>query len=159
MSDGSIVVDMFYPHPISAVWSALTRPEALAEWLMPNDFEPRVGHHFTFHTRPDQYWDGVVYCEVIALERPRRLVYTWQNKTSSLDTLVTFTLEPAEGGTRLRLEHAGFDKNGQAGLTIRDMMASGWNSKILRERLPALLDREADQAQASPAGEPKEQTA
>ncbi len=159
MSDGSIVIEMFYPHPIGAVWSALTRAEALAEWLMPNDFEPRVGHHFTFRTRPDQYWDGTVYCEVVALEQPRWMAYTWQNKTSSLDTLVTFTLEPAEGGTRLRLEHSGFEKTGQAGLTIRDMLASGWNSKILRERLPALLDREAGQPGQAKAHARREQTA
>ena len=54
--------------------------------------------------------------------------------------LVTFSLQPAEGGTNLRLEHTGFASAGQAGLTIRDMLGKGWNSRVLREKLPALLN-------------------
>ncbi|HLY25432.1 MAG TPA: SRPBCC domain-containing protein, partial [Aggregatilineales bacterium] len=69
---------------------------------------------------------------------------TWQG--NGLDTLVTFTIEPTEGGTRLRLEHAGFAKSGKIGLTVRDLLASGWNSRILRERLPALLAQRAHSA-------------
>ena len=41
-----------YPHPPDRVWTALTSSEALAAWLMPNDFEARAGHQFTFRTRP-----------------------------------------------------------------------------------------------------------
>ncbi len=44
--DASVV----YPHPVDRVWEALTSSEALAAWLMPNDFKPAVGHHFTFRT-------------------------------------------------------------------------------------------------------------
>ena len=32
-----------YPHSIERVWRALTCRDALAQWLMPNDFEPVVG--------------------------------------------------------------------------------------------------------------------
>lgn len=35
-----------------AVWRSLTDSAALAEWMYPNDFEPRVGHHFTFRVPP-----------------------------------------------------------------------------------------------------------
>jgi uncharacterized protein YndB with AHSA1/START domain len=139
MTEDSIVIDMFYPQAVEQVWAALTSADALGAWLMPNDFEPRVGHHFTFHTTPDQYWDGTVYCEVVAPERPRRVAYTWQNQAGRLDTLVTFTLEAADSGTHLRLEHSGFEKSGKAGLTVRDMLASGWNSRVLRERLAEYL--------------------
>src|SRR5580692_3749913 len=41
-----------YRHPIERVWAALTSSEALAAWLMPNDFVPEVGHRFTLRTRP-----------------------------------------------------------------------------------------------------------
>jgi len=137
MTADSIVIEMFYPHPVTDVWAALTSSEAMAAWLMPNDFEPRVGHRFTFRTTPDSNWNGIVNCEVVALDRPRRVAYTWRG--NGLDTLVTFTIEPVEGGTQLRLEHAGFEKGGKVGLTVRDLLASGWNSRILRERLPAFL--------------------
>lgn len=140
----SIVIEMVYPHPVSEVWAALTNPEALGVWLMPNDFEPRVGHRFTFHTTPDSNWNGIVNCEVVALDHQKRIAYTW--KGNGLDTLVTFNIEPAEGGTRLRLEHAGFSKSGQMGYSVRDLLASGWNSRILRERLPALLAQRAHSA-------------
>ena len=62
-----IVVDTVYEHAIDRVWAALTSAEALAAWLMPNDFRPEVGHHFTFRTRPAPGFDGIVRCEVLAM--------------------------------------------------------------------------------------------
>jgi hypothetical protein len=35
------------------LWQALTDRSALAEWMYPNDFEPRVGHCFTFRVPPN----------------------------------------------------------------------------------------------------------
>ena len=141
MSDDAIVIEMVYPHPVARVWRALTNSEALAAWLMPNDFEPCLGHAFTFRAVPQEGWNGVVHCRVTELDEPHRVAYTWRGGDGLLDTLVTFTLEPLAEGTRLRLEHTGFAAGGPAGLTIRDILASGWDSKLLREQLPALLER------------------
>jgi uncharacterized protein YndB with AHSA1/START domain len=138
MSSDSIVHEMVYPHPIWTVWKALTSSEALAAWLMPNDFVAEVGHRFTFRTQPQQTWNGIVECQVVELEAPYKLAYTWRGGPL-LNTLVTFTLEAQAGQTRLRLEHSGFAAGGPAGLSIRDLLDSGWGSKLLRERLPALL--------------------
>jgi len=137
----TIVIEVVYPHPIERVWHALTDREALGVWLMPNDFAPRVGHRFIFQTTPQDGWNGIVHCRVTAIAAPRRVAYTWRGGDGALETLVTFTLEPAAEGTRLRLEHTGFAAGGPAGRTIRDILASGWDSKLLRERLPALLER------------------
>lgn len=41
--------------------------------------------------------------------------------------------------TRLRLEHSGFAAGGAPAISIRDLLDSGWGSKLLREQLPALL--------------------
>jgi uncharacterized protein YndB with AHSA1/START domain len=149
----TIVIDMFYPQPVGQVWAALTSSQALEAWLMPNDFEPRLGHRFTFHTTPDQSWDGIVHCEIVALDRLRRIAYTWRSPSSHLDTLVTFTIEPAEGGTHLRLEHSGFASGGKAGLTVRDLLASGWKSRVLPERLAAYLDEQAPRDTLSPVND------
>jgi uncharacterized protein YndB with AHSA1/START domain len=54
-----------YPHPVERVWAALTSSDALAVWLMPNDFKPVVGHRFTFRTKPAPGFDGIVHCEVL----------------------------------------------------------------------------------------------
>ncbi len=68
--------EVLYPHPPERVWRALTDRRMLAEWLMPNDFEPRLGHRFTFRTDPAPGFDGTVRCQVIELDEPRRLSYT-----------------------------------------------------------------------------------
>jgi uncharacterized protein YndB with AHSA1/START domain len=143
-TDDSIVLEMLYPYPIELVWQALTSSEALAEWLMPNDFAPRLGHHFTFQTAPRHGWNGLVQCQVVALEPPQRVAYTWRADTT-LDTLVTFTLTPIEHHTQLRLEHTGFAATGATGLQVRDLLNQGWRSHILRKQLPALLARLAEQ--------------
>lgn len=161
MSDATagdtIVIEMTYPHPVERVWRALTSRDALAVWLMPNDFEPRVGHAFTFRSTPDHRWSGIVHCRVTVLDPPYRVTYTWQGAGGDLpETLVTFTLTPQGPATRLRLEHSGFAASGPRSLTVRDILASGWSSKILRERLPALLDAWAAQEQdAQEKGTPK----
>jgi uncharacterized protein YndB with AHSA1/START domain len=111
----SIIVERRLPHAPEKVWRALTEAELLGKWLMSNDFRPVVGHRFTFKAKPMGDWDGTVQCEVLACEPNRLLRYSWiggaaSNKTygSRLDSTVTFTLTPVDGGTLLRMEHAGF---------------------------------------------------
>lgn len=105
----SITHDIYLPHSPERVWKALTDHAAIAQWLMPNDFEPRLGHHFTFSTNPmpGLNFDGICHCEVTELDQPRLLAYTWTG--GSLNTLVTYRLEREGDGTRLYFEHSGFD--------------------------------------------------
>lgn len=78
MTEAAIRTEMFCRHPPDRVWRALTDPKALGTWLMPNDFVPELGHRFTFRTRPiPPYFDGIVHCEVIELDPPKSLAYTW----------------------------------------------------------------------------------
>lgn len=109
---GSIRREIFLPHSPEHVWRALTDSERLAEWLMPNDFEPRIGHRFTFRTQPNPRagFDGVVHCEVVECSPPSRLAYSWA--AGPLDSRVSYRLEPEAEGTRLFLEHSGFDPAG-----------------------------------------------
>jgi uncharacterized protein YndB with AHSA1/START domain len=127
----SIVIERRLAHPPDKVWRVLTEGPLLAQWLMANDFRPEVGHRFTFKAKPMGDWDGTVRCEVLACEPNRLLRYSWiggsaSNKTygSVLDSTVTFTLTPVEGGTNLKVEHAGFrsPENDAA----YDAMSSGW---------------------------------
>ena len=74
----AIRTDSFFPHPPEKVWRALTDPELLASWLMPNDFAPAAGHKFRFRSRPMGDWDGVVDCEVLEIEPHRILRYSWE---------------------------------------------------------------------------------
>lgn len=101
-----VKLEVFYPHPPERVWRILTNRRALADWLMDNDFEPCLGCKFQFHN-PLLPGLAVIDCEVIALDAPKRLVYTWQERQMSYPSIVTWTLEPVPGGTQLRLEHRG----------------------------------------------------
>ena len=136
MSD--IVLDAVYPHPPERVWRALTTPDELAAWLMPNDFAPVVGHKFQFNVGPQWGWRGFVDCEVLEVDEPRRLSYTWQGDPKHPPTIVTWTLEPIPTGTRLRLVHSEF--RGFRGWFLKSIMGSGWKG-MLNKALPQVLGR------------------
>ncbi|HKV55894.1 MAG TPA: SRPBCC domain-containing protein [Candidatus Binataceae bacterium] len=123
-----------YPHPIEKVWRALTEPAALASWLMPNDFEARVGKRFTFRNEPQPGWRGRVDCEVIALEPPVRMVWSWLGTDEGDPTQVEFRLEAVEGGTRLTLAHTG-----ATAPAMKERLGAGWPRRLaqLRVDLPS----------------------
>jgi uncharacterized protein YndB with AHSA1/START domain len=130
--------EITYPYSPEKVWRALTDPQAIAQWLMKNNFEPRVGHKFQFRVEPrPRGWSGIVDCEVLEADPPRRLVYSWCG--SGLDTIVSWTLERVADDTRVRLEHTGF--RGLRGWMVSRMLGKGWNSKILTQNIPTLLAR------------------
>ena len=134
----NLVLERVYPYSPDHLWAALTDPAALSEWLMETDFQPFEGHRFQFRTKPAPGFDGVIQCEVIEVSQPYRLVYTWQGGPLKKPTVVTWTLDAVGGGTRLRLEHTGFE--GAAGILISFVLGSGWH-RILNQNLPALLSQ------------------
>jgi len=129
-----------YPHPPERVWTALTDPKALAQWLMPNDFEPTVGHRFQFRTEPAPGFDGIVHCEVLEVEAPTRLRYTWRG--GPVDTVVTYELSAtADGGTELRFSQTGF--SGLRSVLVSFILGSGFK-KMVKTTLPRVLQTLAD---------------
>lgn len=92
------------------VWRMLTEPKLLERWIMANDMEPEVGRKFQFHREPIGGWDGVVHCEVLELDAPKRLAYAWNvGGGMGLETVVTWTLTKTATGTKLELVHSGFE--------------------------------------------------
>ncbi len=97
----SIQREILIPQPREQVWRALTDSATLAEWMFPNDFEPRVGHQFTFHVPPHPKinFDGlVVRCEVLECEPPSWLAFSWSAGGPVENTRVSFRLEPDDAG-------------------------------------------------------------
>lgn len=124
----SIVVERLMAQPAEKIWRALTESALVAEWLMQNDFEPRVGHRFSFRAKPiPNMWNGVADCEVLEIEPLRRLVYSWnasgEEAADGLRTIVTWTLEPEADGVRVRMEQAGFQPKDEGGFRA---MGGGW---------------------------------
>jgi uncharacterized protein YndB with AHSA1/START domain len=102
----AVRLDAVYPHPPERVWRALTDPAEVARWLPSGDFRPRLGHRFTLRDGRR----GLVRAEVVALEHARRLGYTWRRPgADEPPSLVTWTLQPVDGGaaTRVRVTHTG----------------------------------------------------
>ena len=104
----SVVVEREFSHAPEKLWRALTQPHLMEEWLMKNDFAPKVGHKFNLRGE----WGGVLDCEVLTIEPNRSLSYTWdfahEDQAYALKSVVTFTLTPNGVGTHLRVEQAGF---------------------------------------------------
>jgi uncharacterized protein YndB with AHSA1/START domain len=138
----AIVIEDFLPHSPELVWRAITDPAYLDRWMMKNDFQPVVGHRFTFQAQPMGDWNGIVECEVLECDPPRKLAYTWVGGSSNnsdygtaLDSVLTITLAAAEGGTKFKLVHDGFrSPQNDFGFTA---MSSGWGSLV--KRIDALL--------------------
>ncbi|MEU4078003.1 SRPBCC family protein [Streptomyces venezuelae] len=122
----TIHCDQFIAHPPQAVWRALTDPELHARWWAAGDVRAEVGHRFTL----DMGQWGRQECEVLAVEPERLLSYSFA--PGSLDTTITWRLEPEGTGTRLFLDHAGFDLDSPLGKAAFEGMGRGW---------PALLRR------------------
>jgi uncharacterized protein YndB with AHSA1/START domain len=147
-----IVVDEVFPHAPEIIWKALTTAELIGRWLMmPTGFEPTKGKHFTFQTTPAGEWDGVIHCQVLEVTPNERLVFAWKGGHegnaqygSRLETIVTWSLARADGGTRLQLVHSGFrlPKNNVA----FKRMSEGWPKvfekidAIVNERDPTAAD-------------------
>lgn len=128
-------VEDFLPQPPAAVWRALTTPELLAQWLMPNDFEPRTGHRFHFRTDPipAARFTGVIACEVLDLRESELLVISWSDAggDNDMSTTVTFRLAAHDGGTRLTIVQAGYRPDHQGDQMARTIMGGGWSGRIL----------------------------
>ncbi|WP_219416358.1 SRPBCC family protein [Pseudonocardia nigra] len=132
----AIHVDQFLPHPPERVWQALVDPDLLSAWFMPTDFAPVVGHRFTFRARPIEAvgFSGVVQCEVLEIREGELVRFSWADpeRPDGLDSTVTWTLHPEGRGTRLFLEHRGFDPDDPVQQLSRTIMNGGWRSHVVR---------------------------
>jgi uncharacterized protein YndB with AHSA1/START domain len=129
----------FFNQPPQEVWEYLTKPELLEQWLMKTDFQPIVGHKFSFMTKPNDAcgYDKIIDCQVLEIEPFTKISYAWKghanNGKYSFDSKVIWTLIPLEGGTELQLVHNGFK-------ILEDFVAhnNGWT--VIGNRLLELLN-------------------
>ena len=127
----AVVVERRVPHSLDKVWRALTQAPLLEDWLMANDFEPRVGHRFTFRMPGMPGWNGVTDCEVLSVVPHEELSYTWnasgEEAATGIRTVVKWTLEAFDGGVLVRMEQSGFREQDQ-----RNFMGAkyGWERNL-----------------------------
>ena len=127
----TVVVERRLAHPLDKVWRALTQAPLLEDWLMANDFQPRVGHRFTFHMAPMPGWNGVPDCEVLTVVPHEELSYTWNasgdEAATGLRTVVKWTLAQLDDAVLVRMEQSGFREQDQ-----RNFMGAkyGWERNL-----------------------------
>ncbi len=132
----AIAFEVSLRHSPRKVWRALTEPALLSQWLLPM-VEPKPefarGDAFAFRAPPQPNWDGMVNCRVLEIEPQRKLSYSWV--VGSIDTVVTFTLEPTPTGTQLLLVQSGFTREQKVNF---GGARYGW--RLMGARLVELLD-------------------
>ena len=88
----TLVIEKEFAHPPEKVWRALTQGALIKEWLMDNDFQPVVGHKFSFRATPVGTWSGVIESQVLVVEPNQKLSYSWG--TLGVDTAVASACAP-----------------------------------------------------------------
>src|SRR6187402_1540525 len=122
------------------VWAAITEPELMMQWWGPDagptlraEADVRPGGRFSIVFRllnGDEHNPTGVYREVIFA---KKLVFTWEwPEMPERESLVTFRLEPFEGGTQLTLTHERLPDE-----PARQSHEAGWNG--LLDKLPVFL--------------------
>ena len=112
----NLVFEEIFPCPLERLWRAITSPDELSRWLMPNDFAPMLGHRFHF--------------EVRELDPPHRMRWSWRVRNPDAETEVLFELDSTldstmEKRTRLRLRHTGLPDD-----RLAELFANGWPGKL-----------------------------
>jgi uncharacterized protein YndB with AHSA1/START domain len=91
-------------------------------------FEPRVGGRIFERTPAGVEVDWGV---VTAWEPPRRLAYSWHIRADRADaTDVEITFVGEGGGTRVDVEHRGWERLGARGSGWRDANRGGWEGVL-----------------------------
>jgi uncharacterized protein YndB with AHSA1/START domain len=119
--------------PAARVWEHITDPKKIAGWLMPNDFEARVGSEFSLDCKEQ----GTISCVVKELVPLQKLVYSFKSKATKIETLVTITLAAEGKRTRVTLIHSGWDRLPPGEQGVADAFEGGWGGalKKLQEQI------------------------
>jgi uncharacterized protein YndB with AHSA1/START domain len=108
--------EVIYPQPIERVWSALTEADQLQKWFGSRTAEIDLRPGGMMHLA----WEGMAARALVETVNPvTRFSWRWKpggifdDTTRPLAeqeplTLVEFTLEPVEHGTRVRMVESGF---------------------------------------------------
>jgi uncharacterized protein YndB with AHSA1/START domain len=115
------------------VWAAITQPARMMQWwgvdagpTLSVEADVRPGGRFSIVFRllnGDEHNPTGVYREVIP---EKKLVFTWEwPGTPERESLVTFRLEPFEGGTQLTLIHEQLPSE-----EARTSHAQGWSGLL-----------------------------
>ena len=122
-----VCFERHYPRPVETVWSALTDPVRLADWMGVSYVEPFVGGRIELMKDIPHGATG----RVRVWDPPRVLEFSWSS-THAPDSVVRYELRPESSGTHLIFTHHGMPYENSA------LMLPGWHDYF--GRLGSLLD-------------------
>ena len=110
----TVVQEIVIDAPVDVVWRTVTDPEQVVRWFADEvdlRAEPGSAGSMTFAS------GRTVRVSVRSVEPPRCFSYRWQHPPGVVaqvgnSVLVTFTLAPDDGGTRLRVVETDLDEMG-----------------------------------------------
>ena len=119
------------------VWAAITEPKLMMQWWGPDagptlraEADVRPGGRFSVVFRllnGDEHNPTGIYQEVIP---EKKLVFTWEAPgMPEQESLVTFQLEPFDGGTRLTLLETAVDELAEPP-AAHDDNTGGWRAEL-----------------------------
>jgi uncharacterized protein YndB with AHSA1/START domain len=119
------------PADAETAWQAITEPDRIAEWFTEASALGRVGDPYRL-----DFGDSAVDGEVLAVEAGRQFSYSWSwdGGEGAEPTVVSWTVEPLGGGSRVVLEHGGWADGDE---TLRGDHLGYWEAYL--EDLAALL--------------------
>jgi uncharacterized protein YndB with AHSA1/START domain len=122
-----IVLTIQTPASPGAAWAALTEPERIADWF--TDASPLGGVGDAYRL---DFGEGSVVEGVVRHVEPGRTfahTWIWVDVDPVQETLVTWSVEPADGGARITLTHEGW---AEAGLdeAARDDHEAYWSGYL-----------------------------
>jgi glutathione S-transferase len=146
--------------PRERVFDAFVSPALMSAWQCPRgmrveraEADPCVGGAWRVEMAARDGTRYTVGGRYRAIERPQRLVYTWQWETEhpgmpAVETLIEVRLAERDGGTDLAMTHSGFPN-----AAMRDAHAHGWASCF--NRLNDALDPRGTAATLTLLGDPR----
>lgn len=124
------IVESTYHAPVGKVWQAITDNAKMKQWYFDiAEFKPEVGCEFEFYGENE----GVKYrhlCVVTAVEKEKKLAYSWRYDGYPGNSVVTFVLFSEGDKTRIKLTHEGLETFPDLKDFKRENFATGWNEII-----------------------------
>lgn len=133
--DNNVITgEIFVSAPRERVFEALTDPQQAVQWWGQNDryrfsefsLDARVGGKWSSSGSRQNMGSFKIEGEILEVDPPRRLAYTWLSSWLPKDTKVVWDLENHNGGTLVKVTHTGF--GGDADQAKNHII--GWSSVL-----------------------------
>ena len=136
-----------YPRPVETVWSALTEPARLADWMGAASVEPRAGGRFQLMLDGPHPMTG----RVVVWDPPHVLEHEWRQRIVD-DGVVRYELAEDGAGTLLTFTHRGLSvRNAKGFIPGTHAFLDRLEAHLAGASLPNWSERYAEAAPAYPS--------